>query len=352
MTRKRGNDNDFDDAAIAADVRSPDRSLTTAVRRSPDIALVLAVTVAADLFALAPVVRDTPLRIVFAFLLVLWAPGYAVIAALFPPAAEGDAAALDEFERAALSIAASALLAGISGVALSVLSVGVRPGPLAGALTAITVAASAVALARRTTAGTGRVTIPMPSAPTTDRLTVAFVALAVVAVAAAGFAVAAPPDPYTALSVTSDADGAALTDEARTVAPGAGADLTVAVRNREYETASYTVVVVARPAGATALDNASGVESGPDDGTAVSTELHRFSGTVAPGETWRRSHTVSPPFPDDRTRVEYLLYRDADAPPAEPTIANADEAVHVWFRASDASEMEEMEAYTDYSPPF
>jgi len=337
MTRKRGNDNDFDDAPVAAGVNSSDRSLAATVRRSPDIALVLAMTVAADAFALAPVIRDTPLRIAFAFLLVLWAPGYAAIAALFPPAAEGDDAPLDGFERAALSIAASALLAGISGVALSVLSVlsvGVRPVPIAGALTAITAAASAVALARRTTAGTGRVTIPIPKAPTTDRLTVVFVALAVVAVAAAGFTVAAPPEPYTALSVTSDADGAALTDEARTVAPGAGADLTVAVRNREHATVSYTVVVVARPDGATALDNASGVVSGADDGTAVPTERHRFSGTVAPGETWQRSHTVSPPFPGDRTRVEYLLYRDT--PPDEPTIANADEAVHVWFRARGA----------------
>ena len=334
MTRKPENDNAFDDAPIAADVNRPDRSPLAALRRSPDIATALAVAIAADAFALAPVVRDTSPRVVFGFLLVLWAPGYAVIAALFPPAAEEGDAPLDGFERAALSIAASALVAGASGVALSVLSVGVRPAPLALALTAVTVGASAVALARRMRSGTPRVEVPTPGVSVDDRLTVAFVALAVMAVAAAGFTVAAPPEPYTALSVTSDADGAALTDEARTVAPGAGADLTVAVRNREHATVSYTVVVVARPDGATALDNASGVVSGADDGTAVPTERHRFSGTVAPGETWQRSHTVSPPFPGDRTRVEYLLYRDT--PPDEPTIANADEAVHVWFRARGA----------------
>ncbi|ELZ38098.1 hypothetical protein C471_10956 [Halorubrum saccharovorum DSM 1137] len=330
MTRKPENDNAFDDAPIAADVNRPDRSPLAALRRSPDIATALAVAIAADAFALAPVVRDTSPRVVFGFLLVLWAPGYAVIAALFPPAAEEGDAPLDGFERAALSIAASALVAGASGVALSVLSVGVRPAPLALALTAVTVGASAVALARRMRPGTPRVEVPTPGVSVDDRLTVAFVALAVAAVAVAGFAVASPPEPYATLSIAS-ADGSALTDDARTIAPGESVDLAVAVRNREREAVTYTVVVVARPAGAAAPPDASAGGSG---GTADPTELHRFSRIVAPGETWRRPHSASPPFPDDRTRVEYLLYRDA--PPDAPTIANADESVHVWFTATDA----------------
>ena len=59
------------------------------VRRLPaDLAAVVAVVVLSDLAALLPVVRETPLRVVFGLPLVLFVPGYAFVAALFPEAGE------------------------------------------------------------------------------------------------------------------------------------------------------------------------------------------------------------------------------------------------------------------------
>ena len=53
-------------------------------RLTGDLALVIALTLACIPFVLIPPLNETPVRIILALLLVLFLPGYSLIAALFP----------------------------------------------------------------------------------------------------------------------------------------------------------------------------------------------------------------------------------------------------------------------------
>lgn len=64
---------------------------------SERIALVIALTLACILFVMVPPLNETPVRVVLGLLLVLFLPGYSLIAAMFP---RGDD--LDGIERIAL----------------------------------------------------------------------------------------------------------------------------------------------------------------------------------------------------------------------------------------------------------
>ena len=67
-----------------------------------DLALVIILTLSCIPFVLAPPLNETPIRIILGLLLVLFLPGYSLIAALFPR--RGD---LDGIERIALSFGLS-----------------------------------------------------------------------------------------------------------------------------------------------------------------------------------------------------------------------------------------------------
>jgi len=59
------------------------------VRRLPaDLAATIGLTIITILVVILPVINETPLRVVFGLPFVLFLPGYAFIAALFPEAGE------------------------------------------------------------------------------------------------------------------------------------------------------------------------------------------------------------------------------------------------------------------------
>lgn len=111
-------------------------------RRSYDLALVVAVAaVAVILTALES--SDVALRVIPALVLVLVAPGYALREALFPrPDADGP-------ERILLTLGLSVAAAALGGLALNLTPWGLRATPWAALLGGLTLAASAVAFARR-----------------------------------------------------------------------------------------------------------------------------------------------------------------------------------------------------------
>ncbi len=77
-----------------------------------DLAAVFVLVLVTNLAVLLPVVRQTPLRIVFGLPFVLFLPGYAFIAALFPEAGSGPDADADEGTGAAGTDGADADTAG------------------------------------------------------------------------------------------------------------------------------------------------------------------------------------------------------------------------------------------------
>ena len=313
-----------------------------------DLVAAVALALAAVAATLLPPLADTPLRAALGFGFVLLAPGYALVAALFPGrAAAGrreDSAATGrdapgDAARAALGVLSSVVLAALVGVALS-LTVGLTPASAVVALAAVTVGGAALAARRRRTlAPEERFTVPLGAwtAATRSALTdpetrgdaALNVVLAVVVVVSLGgvaYATAVPGDGerFTEFYLLAeDADG-------DLVAAGYPTEFTageprsqyVGLRNREGETVSYTVVVQLQRVTVT------------NDSVRVREResLRRFTPEVAAGETWRRNHTVVPTLTGERLRLTYLLYRGA--PPAEPTVGNADQYAYTWIDVS------------------
>ena len=91
-----------------------------------------------------PYLNETPLRIVFALPIVLFIPGYALIAALFPGSDE-----IDTLERTALSFGLSIAVVPLIGLALNYTPWGIRLDPIVLSLVLFTVIMVLVAHYRR-----------------------------------------------------------------------------------------------------------------------------------------------------------------------------------------------------------
>jgi len=115
------------------------------LKRLPrDLALVILLTLACILFVLVPPLNETPVRIILGLLLVLFLPGYSLIAALFP--AKDD---LDGIERIALSFGLSIAVVPLLGLALNYTPLGIRLAPVLVVLSMFTVSLAVVAGVRR-----------------------------------------------------------------------------------------------------------------------------------------------------------------------------------------------------------
>jgi uncharacterized membrane protein/VanZ family protein len=108
---------------------------------SYDLLMVLLFDFFAYLFVLIPPFNQTPLRVVFALPLLLFLPGYVLIAAMFPRKVE-----LSSIERFTLSIGLSIAIFVFDGFAISVTPWRFRPAPIVYSLSLITVTLTAITL--------------------------------------------------------------------------------------------------------------------------------------------------------------------------------------------------------------
>ncbi|PXF56444.1 MAG: hypothetical protein C4B59_16880 [Candidatus Methanogaster sp.] len=109
-----------------------------------DLALVIALTFACILFVLAPRLNETPVRVVLGLLLVLFLPGYSLVAALFPRSAD-----LDGVERVALSFGLSIAIVPLIGLGLNYTQYGIRLVPVLLGLSVFTILLALAACVRR-----------------------------------------------------------------------------------------------------------------------------------------------------------------------------------------------------------
>jgi uncharacterized membrane protein len=112
--------------------------------RPGDLIAVLLATFATAACVYTPVLNESFLRILFGVAMVLFIPGYALIAALFP--ARDD---LDGIERVALSFGLSIAVVPLIGLALNYTPWGIRLDPILASLTIFTLAMAGIAWYRR-----------------------------------------------------------------------------------------------------------------------------------------------------------------------------------------------------------
>lgn len=343
------------------------------VRNMPaDLAATVVLVVVTNVAVLAPVVRDTPLRVPLGLAFVLFVPGYAFIAALFPEQGEGpvtdaDASAatdgpgeessdsedaagqfgrersgIDGIERVALSFGLSIAIVPLIGLVLNFTPWGIRLVPILVAVSGFTLAATAIAAYRRWELPPedrfrvpyrewwhkGRGELFEPDSRTDAVLNVLLVLSILLAVGSVAYAVMVPPqgEQFSELYIlTEDEDGDLVASGYPTeFVHGESQEIVVGVENNEHRTANYTIVVVEQDV--EVVGNESIVNE--------QRELQRFDTRLAHNETWHHTHAVAPTIVGNDTRIFWLLYVDDDVP-TEPSRENADYSVYLWVDVTD-----------------
>ena len=327
------------------------------VRTLPaDLAAVLVFVALQVIATLTPGLSETPLRVVLGLPFVLFLPGYALIAALFPergptngdepgreketgnaaPSATAEDNGIDGIERVALSFGTSIAVVPLLGLVLNFTPWGIRLVPILITVSGFTVIAVAVAAARRKALPENeRFAVPYrrwyysatdelfhPDSRGDAILNVLLIGSILLATASVGYAVAVPKqgESFSELYLlTEDEDGELVADNyPQELVVGEPASLVVGVGNQEHRTVNYTVVVSLQR-----------VEVANNSTTVVETDqLRMFSPRVAHNETWQRQHQIEPTMTGERLRLTYLLYKAA--PPSSPSVETAYREVHLW----------------------
>jgi uncharacterized membrane protein len=261
-----------------------------------DLAAIVALVVATNIAVFVPVINETPLRILVGLVFVLFVPGYAFIAALFPEAGEsptdadvdreftaqpattaegaadddeagvGDAAGLrdrgiDGIERVALSFGLSIAIVPLIGLVLNFTPFGIRLVPIVVSLSGFTLGTTAIAAIRRWElppqdrfrvpyrewVAAGHAELFEPDSRTDAALNVLLAISVLLAVGSVAYAVAVPPqgEQFTEFYIlTEDDDGELVADDyPEELVVGEPTSLHVGIGNNEYETVNYTVVI-------------------------------------------------------------------------------------------------------------
>jgi uncharacterized membrane protein len=304
------------------------------------VVVLVALTAAQYYFEAAIPILST----VFGVLFVLFLPGYAAVAALFPeaPPRVGDDATttggIDGFERVVLAVGLSIALSGLLGLALNYTPVGLAPPAVVATLSLFTIGMSFVGAWRRfRLPADRRFALPVGRWSTlvrrsvrndgaTSSVIVLIVAVCLV-VAAGGLAWAAVARP----------SGEAITefylfDENETGNPIMDSypnelvvnnteSVLVGVTNRERKATAYTIV-------ATIERNRSG------NGTTSVREIERVKTPVlSPGQEWNRTIDVKPVAQGENLRVTFYLYR-GNAPDSLST-ETAYRRTYFWVDATE-----------------
>lgn len=301
--------------------------------------------------AFRPEVRESPLQIGVGIVLLLFVPGYALVAAGFPGRGErptessahrGSKAngrrGIDGLERVALSFGMSVCILPLFGLLLSATPWGISLVPLVVAVSGFTLVCLAIASYRRL------------QLPPEDRFAVPYtvwiaaahdgvfrsrldmilnVALAlsvILATSSLVYAVAVPRlgEQFTGVSLlTEDETGQLVQGDYPTeFRTGESETLYVGVRNREGRAMKYTVVVELQR-----------VAANSSTGHVLEEEqLDRFQIRVAANDSRQIERTVTPQLTGDNLRLTYLLY--TGVPPEDPTTRNAYRRVYLWVNVS------------------
>lgn len=312
------------------------------------LALLAAVPPAAGV-ALGTPVDLGVFRAVAGFGLAFLAPGYALVAALYPRRPAGEIGAPAEAlpyspgtrERLALSVGASVALVPVVVVALGLLSLGVDPVTVVGSLSLVTVAFGVIAVARRLTLDPVERYRP-PSL--VERLTalrewvgaggrvdtalsVALVGAVLLATGAVGYGFAAPTgdQSYVGASLVTESGGEYVaSDYPSTLTVGEPTELTLRLHNDGDAAAALSAVAQLQR-----------VDASGESATVLQREtVAELSADVGAGETVYRDHEVEPTTAGEQLRLTYYVYHGEA--PAEPTGESADRQLHLWVDVEPA----------------
>lgn len=327
------------------------------IRRLPaDLAAVIGFVLLTDLAVLVPGINDTPLRILLGLPFVLFLPGYAFVAALFPergapPNDDTDESpddgattrrgrGIDGIERVALSFGLSIAIVPLIGLILNFTPWGIRLLPVLFGVSGFTLIATAVAAVRRwELPADERFRVPYrmwmtavraevftPETRVDAALNVLLALSVVLAVASVAYAVAVPKqgEAFTEFYLlTEDDDGELVAADYPTeFVREESKPVVIGIGNHEHRPMDYVVVIELQRVAI--ANNTTTVRE--------ARELDRFRTHVDANETWMTTYNVTPTLEGSRLRLAFLLF--VDQPPPEPTVENAYRELHLWVNVS------------------
>ncbi|WP_298684405.1 DUF1616 domain-containing protein [uncultured Methanomethylovorans sp.] len=287
-------------------------------KNSIDIPIVVALVLLTDLFILIPELASTPIRTVLGLPMVLFLPGYALIAALFP--AKDD---LDGIERLALGFGLSIAVVPLIGLGLNYTPWGIRLIPILISLSVFTLFMCAVAVYRRAhlpsdkafsvSSGDvyGSLKAPLSEQPESrlDRiLTIILVISVLASVVALTYVVITPKqgEKFTEFYILG-MDGKADNYTTQYTMGDNGAVI-IGVVNHEYERVKYTMDI--------RLNN---------DSLSIPSNVQSF--TLEHNATWERPVAFTPNSVGDNMKLEFLLFKNDDL-----TVPYRD--LHLWVNVT------------------
>jgi len=276
--------------------------------------LVLCIALALVLVALVLLVGDNLARQILGLIFILFLPGYAATAALFP---ENDQ--IDTIERIALSFGLSIAIVPLIGLGLNFTPWGIRLDPILASVSAFIVGASLVAWYRRMRLPVDErfaivvdVNLSLQGMPMVDKiLTIGIVVMLVASVVVLAWAVTTPRvgERFTQLALLGP--GGKAVDYPRNLTVGERATVLVSVTSYEHEMRSYTLMIIltslddnSTRVGSYDVDWSGTNELSPNLGIAQNFSLEHlddynqtFNFTVSSSGEWK---------------LQFLLYLDGD----------------------------------------
>ena len=324
-------------------------ALAASVRQLPtDLVVAVVAVLVVDAILLLHVVEGG-LRFALGLPVLVFLPGYVLVAVLFPGrprpstgASERAFRRIDGVERAALSFAMSLVLLILYALVVDLTPLAFSEPTALGGVTVLVLAGASLGGVRRLDLpASERFRVPFgrwfgareavlhPRSWLDGALNVVLLASAVAALGAFGYALAvpAPNAGFTEFQLLTENDAGDLVASGypSTVEAGEETPLVAAVTNHEGSAQTYTVVVELQQVSAT-------------DGEVTvleETELQRTQSRVGAGETWNWRHAVAPPptMQGEDRRLQYTLYR-GDAP-ADASADDAYRRLHLWISIDD-----------------
>ncbi|MFZ2499230.1 MAG: DUF1616 domain-containing protein [Methanosarcina sp.] len=269
-----------------------------------DLLIVMGLVLLTDIFVLTPGLNESMLRNILGLPLVLFLPGYALIAALFP--AQSD---LDGIERTALSFGLSIAVVPLIGLGLNYTPWGIRLLPILISLSVFTFIMCGLAYLRReklpeteafevpfrkTALSIKAEILEKPESKLDKTLTIFLILSILLSVATLVYVVITPKEGehFTEFYILGSEGKADKYPTNYTL--GENGTVTVGIVNHEYKPVNYTMEL--------RLENKS---------LPLSEKLQQIN--LAHNATWEEPVTFTPSLEGENMKLEFLLFNETDS---------------------------------------
>lgn len=288
-------------------------------------------------------IGQSPARVLLGLGAVLIAPGYALIALLFPRGSSETDGSFGNWERRistgerfVLAVGSSVCIVPLLGLGVVLVSSSGTTGPYQLSIGVTTVLLTIAATIRRLRVPsderfsplrwvtTARSRASLPPTASVSMLHILLVLGLLLSGTGIGYAAISTErgEQFTEFALVTESNNGESTasEYPSQIALGSSRTVQVTIGNHEGQDLNYTVVVVAQR-----------IKNGNVLATA---RIDRFRSRVVAGETLERPHEMSPTLVGDGIRVSYLLYRGEAPVESNPRPENAYRRTHIWVNVT------------------